>query len=276
MDTQSTRCPTTFCEAFTYQELADLKGGNVWNSWHPIMERILSRTCEMKCVYTELCEHFGYSLESYNPGLRLALEAIWASGGLFNKDSISNKREAQKELVSLHEEIPSLANRLSEALIRQRELFDTEDFTTGEHMNLVDLISSAGMYNGHFTGWVENELKKLDGEYDGKYWPEPERLVSAIGDFESSRELPVQGYLPEEVMDGRKSVLKDFVLGFDSDLINTRQIPKSFSFSNASIASIANVVLDLPKNRLATEDAIRVIRNRRKNGFYKKNDNDRL
>ena len=276
MNALPTDCPTAFCEGFTSQELADLKEKNIWNSWHPVMERLLSRSFEMKSVYKEICGQFGYSLECHSPALRLTLEAIWASGGLYNKDSISHKREVQKELVLLHDDIPYLAAKLSEALIRQRELLENEDFSPGEHINIVGLISLAGRSNGHYTGWVDEELKKLDDEYNGKYWPEPEKLISALGDFESSRLLPVQGYIPEEVMGGRKSVLKDFVLGLDSDLLNCRQIPTSFSFSNVAIASIASVVLDLPENKLATEEAVRVIRNRRKNGCYKKNSNDYL
>lgn len=111
-------------------------------------------------------------------------------------------------------------------------------------------------------------MKKLDNEYDGKYWPQLEDLITAIGNFESSRDLPTQGYLPEEVMGGRKSIIKDFVLGLDLDIYRCRQIPKSFSFSNASMASIVNVVLDLPADTLATAEAVCVIRNRSKNGSY--------
>lgn len=200
----------------------------------------------------------------------MTLEAIWASGGLYNKDSIAHKREVQKELAQLHQDIPQLANKLCVALKRQRQLFEMEDFNPGEYANIVDLISLAGKYNGHYDGWIKEKLEGLTYQFDGKYWPKPEELIGAIGDFESSQSPPSQGYIPEDVMGGRTSHIKDFVLAFDSDLNECRQIPNSFSFSNAAIASIANVVLDLSENKLATSEAVRVIRNRRKGGYYKK------
>jgi hypothetical protein len=261
-------CPISFCEEFTKQELFDLKENEIWNSWHPVMERLLSRSVEMKPVYFEIFDKLGCSLDFCSPELRLTLEAIWASGKLFNQDTISHKRKVQKELSQLHMDIPRLTSELSKALIRQRELQNTEDFRLGKYISLVGLISLAGKSNGHYSGWIDEELKKLDDEYDGKYWPEPEDLITAIGDFESSRDFPTQGYLPEEVMSGRKSIIKDFVLGLDSDIYRCREIPISFSFSNASMASIANVVLDLQADTLATAEAVRVIRNRSKNGSY--------
>lgn len=62
MSTFPTHCPTAFCEAFTRHELVYLKENQIWGSWYPVMERLLSRPLEMKPVYKEICEHFGYML----------------------------------------------------------------------------------------------------------------------------------------------------------------------------------------------------------------------
>lgn len=260
--------PAAFCEAFTRQELTDLKEKEIWNSWHPIMERILNRSSEMKPVYIEMCECLYYSPYEPSIGLRLALEAIWASGKLFNQDTLARKRHAQKELAKLHDDIPALAFRLSEMLRRQKELFETEDFSPGEYLDCVGMISRAGNNNGHFTGWLQEELEALDHKYDGKYWPSLRKMVGAIGEFEESLSLPSQGSLPDEVLAGRSSHIKDFVLGFDADVKRARQIPRSFSFSNSAVATIINVVMDLPVDSLATSDAVRVVRNRYRTGQY--------
>jgi hypothetical protein len=198
----------------------------------------------------------------------LALEAIWASGKLFNQDTIARKRHAQKELTKLHEDIPALAFRLSAMLRRQQELFETEDFSPDEYLDCVGMISRAGKNNGHFTSWLQEELEVLDHKYDGKYWPSLSQMIDAIGEFEESLSLPSQGFLPDEVLAGRASHIKDFVLGFDADVKHVHQIPRSFSFSNSAVATIANVVMVLPVDSLATSDAVRVVRNRYRAGQY--------
>ncbi len=261
-------------EAFTRQSLSSFKEKKVWMTWHPIMERLLSHSTEMKPVYQGICDRFGYNPE-YNSPFLLAHEAIWMSGGLLSKDTISHKRSVQKELSSLHEMIPKLAGQLCEALSRQKELMETEDFSREEpSLTFVDMMSLACKnsehYNGHYSGWVEKELTKLDGLYDGRYWPEIKQFVSAIGTYESSQPQLVKGNLPESIMHGRSSTLKDFVLGFDSELRKCQQIPADFSFSNSSMATIANIVLELPESQLATSDTVRNVRHRFKNGMYEK------
>ena len=268
MKTQTSERAATFCESFTRQELADLKQKKLWNSWHPVMERILARSDEMKPVYAEMCERLGYTIYEPSTALRLVLEAIWASGKLFDQETIARKRQIQKELARLHNDITEQAYRLSELMKRQTELLETEDFSPGVFLDCVGLISRAGKNNGRFTGWLQSELESLDYRYDGKYWPSPAQMVSAIGEFEASQPLPIQGYLPGEVLAGRASHIKDFVLGFDAELKQSHQIPRTFSFSNSAVATIANVVMDLPVESLATTDAVRVVRNRLTTGQY--------
>lgn len=110
MEVLSKPCPMFFCGEFTKQEFSYLKKNKVWNSWHPVMERLLSRSVEMKPVYVEICNKFWYSSDCCSPELKLTLEAIWASGKLYNKDTISHKRKVQKELSQLHRDIPRLTS----------------------------------------------------------------------------------------------------------------------------------------------------------------------
>ncbi len=270
MKTLNTLCPSTTCEEFTRKELVSLKDIGCWSSWHPVMERILSRSIEMKPVYKELSDKFGSNIDCSKPELRLTLEAIWHSGENFNQEAISHEREVQSELEVLHNQIPLLAIQLSDALRRQQELYNKEDFSPSEFLNVIDVVKLAGEHNGHFKGWVQEKLDRIDGQFDGKYWPDLHQLVSAIGDFESLESVPKQNSIPEDVMDGRSSIIKDFVLTLDKDLKDCRQIPNSFVFSNSSMATIVNVVLDLPITKIATTDTVRVIRNRRRVGAYKK------
>lgn len=263
----STHDPVDFCEKFTRNILIDLKQDDAWNTWHPVMERLLNRTVEMKSVYEELCNHLGYSIENDNPGLRLSLEAILASGEQYNQDSISHKRQVKNELKELSELIPKLTQQLSLAITRQRELFNLEGFSSGIQYGIVEAIALAGKGNGHYQFWLHDELKLLARKYERKYWPKPEEVIAALGEIESSRPPAAHGFLSKAVLEGRSAKIKDFVLALDDDITGTDQIPETFSFSNSSMATIVNIVLDLEDN-VITADNIRVIRNRRNNGHY--------
>ena len=261
----------TFCEELTKKHLTYNREHKIWMSWYPIMERILSRTTEMEIVYDELCASFGHSVTSTKPDIWLTLETIWSSGKTYNQESITHKREVQKKLIELHEKIPELAKQLSEALKLQNELLEKEGFSPDNYINIVDIMSLAGQNNGHYYGYLQEELEQLDTRYDLKYWPDVYEVVGAIAEHGSIEGLPVQRYIPKEVMRAsRAAVFKDYVLAVDSDIKNNRQITNNFNFSNKAMANIVNVVLDISEDQIATEDTIRNIRNRFNNGDYKK------
>jgi len=266
MNSQSRRDATSKCEQFTRQELNDYKEANIWSSCYPVMERLLSRSVEMGPVYEEICNKLdGYSTNSAS--FILTMEAIWISYKFFNTEAISRKKDAMKELVQLHKNIPILVNDLCEAINRQSELLEQEDFDPGLSLGSPELLALASHSK---ASYIEEGINELHCKYDRKYWPTVAEIIAVIGAFEASRPIPTQNHLPSDVMGGRATILKDFVLSFDADLKNTDEIPNSFSFSNSSMATIVNIALDLPVDQIATSDAIRLIRKRRNDGVYSK------
>lgn len=260
--------PLELCEEFTRNELKDLQDKQIWMSWWPVMERMLNRPHELEPVYAEICNAFGYSLE-FNIPFRLTMEAIWYSGKAFSPDTVVHKKAVHAELVKLHEEIPELSRKLAEAIQRQKELAEPEDFGLGEYFSFVDLISTANKNNGHYNGYLKPELESLEGQFDGKYWPDLARFIDVVGQIEANRPEPLSASLPEAVIQGRASRFKNYVLSLDDDIKNCFQIPDSFQLSNASMATIANVVLDLPADELITPDTVRLIRHRKKTSTKK-------
>ena len=97
-----------------------------------------------------------------------------------------------------------------------------------------------------------------------RYWPTRTDLIEAITIFEDFQPRPAHSEIPENVLNGRASDIKDFVLAFDSKFDDFNDLPTGFRFSNNAMADIINVILDLPPNKLATSDAVRIVRNRHK------------
>lgn len=263
----------SYCRKYIENELADLKEKRIWNSWHPVMQRALERHDEMADVYLEIMSHPEFEadyLVTYdqryigNSPLQLTLETFWSSKKEYDQESVARKREYQKELIELHEEIGDLALRLSETMSRYYELLEHGGYDHDSYTSVTDLIDSACMGNGHYELYLQEKLKSLDYQFDGKYWPEPQGIVQAIAEHFVGTPEPRSRELPQAVMDGRQAPIKDYVLAVDRDLLSNRQIP-AFQLSHGSMATVVNVVLDLPFESMVTGETIRQIRNRHQN-----------
>jgi len=102
----------------------------------------------------------------------------------------------------------------------------------------------------------------LGYQYDLKYWPSRADLIETIADFESLQPEPTHMDIPDNVLDGRASDIKDFVLAFDNKFDDMNGLPTGFRFSNNAVAEIINVILNLSAERLTSGDAVRIVRNR--------------
>lgn len=255
------QAPLEICEEFTKKNLEDLKNKQIWMSWWPLMERMLKRSNELEPVYAELCKEFGNPSDTNIP-FKLTLEAIWYSGKAFSPDTVVHKKAVHTELVKLHDEIPRLARKLAKALRRQQEIAEPEDFGLGEYLSFVDIMCAASEGNGHYNSFLKPELEMLEGIFDRKYWPNLDDFIDAVAQREETRPEPLSCTLPDFVIQGRINLYKNYVLSLDEDIENCYQIPNSFQLSNASMATIANVALDLPADNLISPDTVRLIRHR--------------
>lgn len=262
--------PTVFCKDFIDRELESYKEKSIWKSYWPVMQRMIDRADELTLAFDEIVSKFGYSdkVEGYPPEnayVWLILEHIWGSKGYCRED-IKNARDNLKELCSLSEEITNLSEQLAAALRRQAELYEYAGFQRQDCQSVIGMIEKASEHNHLYNSYLSKPLNSLAGQYDLKYWPSRAEAVEAIANFERVQPSPVHYEIPDQVMQGRISDIKDFVitfdLKFDDDWSN---LPKEFRFSNNAMAEIINVVLDLPNDTLKTGEAVRLVRNRHSN-----------
>ena len=259
--------PTEFCKAFIQRELESYQGDQpIWMSYWPILERMIESTEELKRPFSELIDRFGYAdkFEGYPPEnsyIWLILEHIWFSAD-FSKNDVMKARSDFKELNELGEDIVELASELASKLRKRAELFETSGFSKPEYLFIDGLFDMASEGNYLYESHVSEKLKSLTYQYDLQYWPCLADLVSAIGQFEEAQPYPTHCQFPEHVINGRQSNFKDYVIAFDEKFDEINGLPTDFRFSNEAMADIINVVLDLPDTKIATGEAIRVIRNR--------------
>jgi hypothetical protein len=256
-------CPTHFCKAFIERELKSYKEeGPIWMTYWPVMESMIKRADELKLPFQELIDQFGYSDKfegspPENSYIWLSLEHIWFSLDFRKEDAVKARNE-YKELKTLKDDIVDLASKLASKLQRQSELYETSGFSKPEYQSIDDLIEQASEGNYLYKSHVSDKIKSLTGQYDLKYWPSRADLLTAIVVFEDAQPTPSHSQYPEHVINGRESDFKDFVLSFDE--LNV--LKTGFRFSHNAMADIINVVLNLPVDKLATGDTVRIVRNR--------------
>lgn len=258
--------PTKFCVAFIQRELDTFKESNMWMSYWPVMKSMIKRADELNLPFEELVRKFGYSdkFEGTHPAnsyIWLTLEHIWGSSD-FRKKEVIQARNDFKEIKEVTEEIVELGLKLSDALERQSELYETTGFSKPEYQFLRDLLADASEGNYLYKSRVSEKIESLTYQYDLKYWPSSADLIRAIAEFEESQPHPAHSQYPKDVINGRESDIKDFVIAFDSKFDEFNGLQSDFRFSNNAMADIINVILDLPVKKLATSDAVRIVRNR--------------
>ncbi|GEA04790.1 hypothetical protein KUL17_36870 [Alteromonas sp. KUL17] len=258
--------PHSFCKAFIQRELDSYRDKHIWMSYWPVMENMIQRADDLSQPFEELVKEYGYMdmLEQAPPNnsyIWLTLEHIWCSID-FRKEDVMQARKDLKELKELQGDIVSLALNLASKLRRQSELYEKSGFSKADYQFIDDLLEQASQNNSLYHFHVAEKIKSLTYQYDLKYWPEISDLVTAIAEFEEEQPDPNHSQYPSNVINGRESDIKDFVLAFDSKFDEFNGLPTNFRFSNGAMADIINVVLELPVEKLATGDAVRIVRNR--------------
>ncbi|MBV7297717.1 hypothetical protein [Enterovibrio paralichthyis] len=259
-----------YCKRYIERELASLKENKIWNSWHPVIERALERHDEMASIYQEIMEVPGFEGDFLvqfdkrhigNSALQLTLETFWYSKKQYDKEAVAEKRGNQKELAMLHERMQEHALNLAADIRLYNEILEQGGYEHESYVSVVELIDLASEGNGHYDFYLKDELESLRYQFDGKYWPKTVDLVQALAEHYSYAPIPRSTELPSAVMEGRQARIKDYVLAVDRDLQSNRQIP-SFKLSHSSMATLVNVVLDIPVDEMVSGETVRQIRHR--------------
>ena len=260
--------PTDYCAAVIKRELENNKENKLFMSYWGVMQRLIDRKEELSNAFQEAIDAFGYQEGRncfYPEELHLlhTLEYIWFSSD-HSTNEIKTTREDHSELKNLHERICKLSTQLAEALRKQDKIYEEQGFYREEYLRLIDTIDLASERNALYRIYLKPKLKKLEGQYDLNYWPSCPDFVEAIGIHQSKQPSPTHSKYPIQVLSGRSSRYKDYVITFDSGFRDNQSLPNDFKFTNKAMAEIINVVLDLEPEDYATPEAIKTIRNRYK------------
>ncbi|MDT0581506.1 hypothetical protein [Brumicola blandensis] len=267
--TLPTTSPTAFCKAYIQRELESYQQDKIWMSSWPTMQLIIERAEELKKPFEELINKYGYLDKKHHSQNRhhvfLILEHIWSSHE-FAMDTIQELKDQSAKLDAVTKKIVTLCGELAKCYEIQTSLLNEAGYQRGSYQDALSALQDAGENIPLFGKYIAPELSKLAGRFDGKYWPSKIHLLKAFEAYEEDDGEFSHYYFPSKVLSSRTSVVKNFVACFDARFEDhSRQLPNDFRFSNAALADILNVVLDIEVDNLYSDEAIKNARRKIKN-----------
>lgn len=265
--------PSEFCVAFIERELKSFKEASIYMTSWDTMERMIERSSELERVFQELIERYGYAdkldmtaPEAERQAVWLILEHIWSSTSYVG-EKVAIARLDKAELNRLNTKIVTLAEDLASAISQQEELYRESGFSCGQFQTARDMLDGASNDNGHYSIGPKDEIDSLSAQYDLKYWPSREDLISEVAMFQGLVPTPTHYLFSESTLNGKKSAAKDFVITFDEvieEMICSQisGLSEGCKFSNNAMADIYNVSLNKEPSEYIDGDAIRKVRYR--------------
>jgi len=185
------------------------------------MRRIVNRCEELSVAFDEIIKMYGYSDvksssadQTSKVAVWLILEHIWL-GRSYDKDIIIQARENRKALIKTNKKVVQLAEELAEALREQDSMYETYGFSKQSYQSSINMLEQAGQKIFRYSSFVSDKVQRLYSQYDLKYWPERADLIEEIATHERNQSTPQHHELTDEVLNGRESIAKDFVISFD-------------------------------------------------------------
>jgi hypothetical protein len=260
---QTTVNARDLCEKYLQQDIQRNAEKGILPTETAVARRMLARGDDLEGFYEAIypmLNHDGITWKNL-------LTVVLTTGAYWSPEKIAALRAARKALEALNQEIADHALRLAEMLERRDELHNHSGFVDETHCAIYDVIDEAAAHNGHYASYLKEELAKLSGRYDLKYWPDLADCVRIIGvDARRTRVTAVNARTEAATSSSRPSkadFLRALLTAFEQ-IRGTGQgsIPPSFELPNAALSNLVNVLLDLPADELVGDEYIKLQRHR--------------
>lgn len=253
------------CEDFLREDIRYNTENEVAPSESAVAERLLTAGDALEAFYAEIypaLDHDGITWK-HVLGSVLSISAYWS------KERLEGYRAGRKELEELNQKIARQAQDLADMLDRRNELHNHSAFSGETYCHVVDVIDEASKYNGHYRSFMKERLNALGTQFDLKYWPSLSGFIQVIGEDAARAKITASDPLTEAATRSSRPSKADFLRALLAALDENRgdwhgAIPRTFELSNAVLADLLNVLLELPRDDLVGEDYVKTQRHRYK------------
>lgn len=258
----------SICEDILRENIRCNTENEVLPSESAVAERLLGRGEELAEaydeIYSKLCRRT-YALHQFM-GMLLSAQALW------NPEKIAKAREDRDVLKEVNAKIEKQARVLADLLQRRTELNNTSGFSSETLYHIVDVIDRANEGNGHYATFLRKPLQGLCGQYDLKYWPELFRCLHVIADDAANAIVEATDPMTDAATASRRPSTSDSVMLFLAYIDECRGnydggLPRDFHLSDKNMATVMNILLDLPRDKILTAEYIKGRRQKARGGM---------
>ncbi|UUY08680.1 hypothetical protein LRS11_01135 [Pseudomonas sp. J452] len=267
MRTVQTTSPQQACENILIDEKRYNTERDILRSENAVIDRLLTRSLEMKQAYGELHE----KLSPQPPALRVFLGLLLSTAAFWSPERIAKSRTQRDELVETNRQIARKAEDLAQLLEQRSRLHETSGFSSHTHYHVCDVIEAAAGNHSMFNAYVKEHLDTLCGQFDLKYWPSLDQLIRAVAADAESATLEATDPLTLAATAATRPSRADFFKALfaaieENSVHHHGQLPEGFRLTDGTLASLANCALDLGPNELADSAYVKRLRQRERNG----------
>ncbi|MBW8375975.1 MAG: hypothetical protein K0M59_18565 [Stenotrophomonas sp.] len=234
------------CEEFLQEQIRRNEAEGIVPSESKVARNMISRGLELRSVYQELEQSLGFGGIEWKIFLEFC---VLATGAHWTPEKSIADRAARKRLDKVNEAIADLADQLAELLDERDEINNRGPFSSATLHHPVEVIDRACQRNGHYQSFLKERLESLC-QFDLKYWPSLSEMVRVIG--ADAEKADVQSHDPRSAAMSQTSrpSVADFVRAIEEGIAENQHsglggLPASFRLSDESIATLANVLLNL-------------------------------
>lgn len=226
-----------------------------------VCRRLLTRTTELIEASGELWAKVNHS-EFH---LRVFIDGLLGTAAFWNPAKMAEARRMRIRLEDVNQKISGVAMELAELLRERTELHDHSGFVSDTHYHVLEVLGEAARDNPRFTSFVQEPLEALRGQFDLKYWPSISDFVGVLG-FDAARAtVNAHHSLTAAGTASSRPSRADFfraLFQFIEENRDGRHLPTGFKLTDAAYASLANCVLDLGPDNLASAEYVKRLRQR--------------
>ncbi|WP_115553717.1 hypothetical protein [Xanthomonas arboricola] len=253
------------CEEFLQEQIRRNEAKGIVPSESKVARTMLNRGLELRSIYQELEQSLGFDGIEWKVFLEFC---VLATGAHWTPEKNIADRSARKRLDKVNEAIAGVADQLAELLEEREQINNRGPFSSDTLYHPVEVIDRASERNGHYKSYLKEKLKNLC-QFDLKYWPSLSEMVRVIGNDAEKANVQSHDSRSAAMSQTSRPSVADFVRAIEEGIAENQHcglggLPASFRLSDESIATLANVLLNLPAESAKDAKYVKNIRERDK------------
>lgn len=228
-----------------------------------VTDRLLAHGLSLEDAYRELFQ----KLHDHHSALEAFLGLLLSTAAFWSPEKMAETRAEREQLTKINAQVAKKAGELASLLQQRMNLNNTSDFTCETHYHIIDVIKAAAAGNHLFRSYVEAELESCRTRFDLKYWPPLSDIVQELADDAAAAFPTASNPLTAAGTEATRASLADFLKVFlaaidEHDAGNHGRLPRGFSVTDNTLASLVNCALDLGSDDMVDGQYVKRFRQR--------------